>query len=360
MFELSLCMIVKNEENYLGKCLASVKGIFDEIIIVDTGSTDRTKEIAMEYGATLYDFVWINDFAAARNFSFSKATKEYIMWLDADDIILPLDQERLLNLKNQMPSTVNYVLMPYHCSFTEMGELLDASTRERIVKRSCDFKWESPIHEFIRVDGMFCYCDATVTHTGVNDANEYPYFDMIETQYVSGARDLSVLNYYAEGLVYKQRYEEAVGVFADFFCADGFKTPASVSASISLHSCYVALGDDKNALLALENYMEFCEPRAEIYCQAGFFYRDTLGELDEAIKWFEAAVNCKEPEIAGSIDKRFYFYIPNFELGKCYIKTKRYEEALACFDNALQYNFNYETCLEIRNKIAELIKKTTR
>ena len=84
---LSLCMIVKNEEDVIGRCLKCVKDIFDEIIVVDTGSDDKTTEIVKKYTNNLYYFKWIEDFAAARNYAFSKATKDYIMWLDADDII---------------------------------------------------------------------------------------------------------------------------------------------------------------------------------------------------------------------------------------------------------------------------------
>ena len=73
MITISLCMIVKNEEKLLARCLDSVAGLMDEIIIVDTGSTDRTKEIAARYTDKIYDFEWVQDFSAARNFAFSKA-----------------------------------------------------------------------------------------------------------------------------------------------------------------------------------------------------------------------------------------------------------------------------------------------
>ena len=100
MVTISLCMIVKNEEKLLGRCLESVKDIVDEIIIVDTGSNDNTKTIANKFTNLVYDFKWVDDFSKARNYSFSKASKDYILWLDADDIILEEDRLKLLNLKN--------------------------------------------------------------------------------------------------------------------------------------------------------------------------------------------------------------------------------------------------------------------
>ena len=77
---ISLCMIVKNEEDVIERCLSSAKDVIDEIIIVDTGSTDSTKSIAQKYTDKVYDFKWCDDFSKARNFSFSKATMDYCMW----------------------------------------------------------------------------------------------------------------------------------------------------------------------------------------------------------------------------------------------------------------------------------------
>lgn len=77
MITISLCMIVKNEEDVLARCLESVKDVVDEIIIVDTGSTDKTKTIAKEFTDKVYDFKWVNHFAKARNFAFSKAKMDY-------------------------------------------------------------------------------------------------------------------------------------------------------------------------------------------------------------------------------------------------------------------------------------------
>ena len=86
MITISVCMIVKNEERVLARCLDSLSGLADEIIIVDTGSDDKTKEIALSYTDHVYDFVWVDDFSAARNYSFSKAAMVYIYVADADEV----------------------------------------------------------------------------------------------------------------------------------------------------------------------------------------------------------------------------------------------------------------------------------
>ncbi len=96
---LSVCMIVKNESDNLGDALASFTPFADEIIVVDTGSSDNTKEIASRFTPNIYDFKWIDDFAAARNFAMSKATRSYQLWLDADDRISPENGNHINSLK---------------------------------------------------------------------------------------------------------------------------------------------------------------------------------------------------------------------------------------------------------------------
>ena len=88
-------MIVRDEEKNLPHCSKSVEGVFDEIIIVDTGSTDRTVEIARSFGARVFDFVWVDDFAAARNAALARATGDYAFWLDADDVVDPPQRLKL-------------------------------------------------------------------------------------------------------------------------------------------------------------------------------------------------------------------------------------------------------------------------
>lgn len=119
MVTISLCMIVKNEERVLGRCLESVQEIADEIIIVDTGSEDRTKKIAEKYHARVFEQEWQDDFSRARNYSFSQAEMDYCMWLDADDIITKSEVLKLKRWKEETDGSSDVVMIRYVAGFDE-------------------------------------------------------------------------------------------------------------------------------------------------------------------------------------------------------------------------------------------------
>lgn len=210
LITISLCMIVKNEEDVIARCLNSVKEAIDEIIIVDTGSTDRTKEIATSLGAKVYDFEWINHFAAARNFSFQQATSDYIMWLDADDVLMPEDLARLLELKQREPFNYDTVTMKYNLAFDENGKPTYSYRRNRLVKRSMNFEWIGPVHEYLSVYGSSFHSDIAVTHRKERHASNRNldiYLARLEQGEEFTPRDQF---YFANELRDHARYEEAI------------------------------------------------------------------------------------------------------------------------------------------------------
>src|SRR3989338_181326 len=107
---ISLCMITKNEEQFIEQCLNSAKELVDEIIIIDTGSDDKTKEIAKRFTDKIYDFKWENDFSKARNFSLQKAAKEWVIILDADETISQTDHEKIRELVEKPENTAYFLI----------------------------------------------------------------------------------------------------------------------------------------------------------------------------------------------------------------------------------------------------------
>ena len=140
MITISLCMIVKNEEKVLARCLDSIADLVDEIIIVDTGSSDSTKEIAARYTGLLYDFLWTDDFSAARNYAFSKATKEYIYSADADEVLSEENRERFRILKETLLPEIEIVQMKYGNQL-QYGTVynFDEEYRPKLFKRQREF-----------------------------------------------------------------------------------------------------------------------------------------------------------------------------------------------------------------------------
>ena len=208
--ELSLCMIVKNEEDCLSRCLMSVIPVVDEIVIVDTGSTDRTKEIARTFGAKVYDFEWTDDFSEARNISLSKATGSWILVLDADETISPLDYERLSKIIKRdvdhptafMITTRNYVKSTHSvgwmCNDGQYAEEEDGtgwypSEKVRLFTNDNGICFENAVHEIVepslRRRGIkIRECDISVHHYGQLDTDHYD--SKIGVYYLLGKKEL--------------------------------------------------------------------------------------------------------------------------------------------------------------------------
>jgi glycosyltransferase involved in cell wall biosynthesis len=156
---LSVCLIVRDEEDVLARCLSGVAPVCDEIIVVDTGSRDNTKRIAAQFTDKIFDYPWHDDFAAARNFAFSKASGDALMYLDADDVVLPEEAAKLLAYKT-LPDGIDAVFAEY-----DIPENGCVSICPRIVRRrSSNDYWVNPIHESLVVSGKAIFSDFRVLH----------------------------------------------------------------------------------------------------------------------------------------------------------------------------------------------------
>ena len=297
---ISLCMIVKNEERILARCLDSVADLMDEIIIVDTGSTDRTKEIAARYTDRIYDFEWIDDFSAARTFAFSKARMEYIYSADADEVIDEENRGRFRMLKENLISEIEIVQMKYGNQL-QHGTVynFDEEYRPKLFKRQREFVWQEPIHETIRLDPVVYDSDIVITHMP-EESHAGRDLANFRKQTDRGVRLSAHLHeMYARELFVAGTDEDFLR--AESFFADSVKDTGRSASELTEACCVVARaarlrGDTANF------FKHVCKVIAgdgcsEICCELGHFYAET-GDYEEAAVWYYNAAYETQPVIS--------------------------------------------------------------
>ena len=182
MTTISVCMIVKNEEKVLARCLDSLAGLWEELIIVDTGSSDKTKEIAAKYTDKIYDFVWTGNFSDARNFSFSKASCDYIYSADADEELDEENRQKFFRLKQALADheEIEIVQMYYGNQLSQDSIYnFDKEYRPKLYKRLRNFVWQEPIHEAVRLTPVVYDSDIVICHKphGQHGSRDLTYFE---------------------------------------------------------------------------------------------------------------------------------------------------------------------------------------
>lgn len=304
--KFSLCMIVKNESAVLRNCLDSLKDIMDEIIIVDTGSTDDTKKIAAEYTPYVYDYTWQDDFAAARNFAFSKATGDYIYSADADEVIDAANQDKLKALKRAMLPEVEIVQMVYVTEqINHPTENFARDLRPKLFKRLRQFTWIEPIHETINIDPVVYDSDIEILHRpqGNHSSRDFVVFEKI-------IQEKGVLSDRLMGMYLRELYK--AGTEEDLEKAKRFlekSLPAKRAQGKDL-LCRQMIAvllktyrqmDNPVGMLKISLSAEATVPSAEMCMELGYYFMKKE-DFEEAAEWFHrAGFDCEsEIDVASS------------------------------------------------------------
>lgn len=287
MITISLCMIVKNEEKILARCLDSLEGLMDEIIIVDTGSTDATKEIAAAYTDRVYDFVWTGDFSEARNFAFSKAGMEYIYSADADEVLDEANREAFFRLKRTLLPEIEIVQM-YYANQLENGTIYnyDKELRPKLFRRNRTFRWQGAIHEQIGITPVIYDSEIEIRHLPQNNHKDRDLMAFARLTSAGARLDKRLHNIYAKELFISG--EPSDFLTARTFFKDSCKDEERGEDELMEAACVAAraariAGDVadffKYAMKAVAS--EGC---AEICCELGAFYLERQ-DYDEAVIW---------------------------------------------------------------------------
>ncbi len=326
MITISLCMIVKNEERVLRRCLDSVADLVEELIIVDTGSTDATMEIAASYSnAKVYEFKWINDFAAARNFAFSKATQEYIYSADADEVLDEENRERFKVMKEVLLPEIEIVQMKYGNQL-QFGTVYnyDEEYRPKLFKRLRSFRWEEAIHETIRTTPVIYDSDIVITHMPEKShaGRDFAAFERLTGKGERLSKRLH--NMYAKELFISGTEEDFLKAeeFFETSANDPGRDEEETKEACLIVAAAANRAGDVVKFFKYATKVLVSEGCAEICCELGDFYYKK-GDYPEAALWYYNA--CYEAEAILALRSQGAETIE--KLAECYDKMDLPEEA---------------------------------
>lgn len=296
MINISLCMIVKNESDILRRCLDSYKSIADEIIIIDTGSTDNTKEIAGEYTDKIYDYVWEDDFAKARNFAFSKASCDYIFSADADEMLDAANQLALLQLKSVLLPEIDIVQMKYvNCVKGNSVYNSRKELRPKLFKRLRTFEWISPIHETIRLNPVVFDSDIEIMHMPQQSHSKRDFNTFVKALDKGVRLENYVVTMFCKELWStgdEEDFRELLPVY------EKYMTTYTDESCFKEVSCILArmyrLAGMKDAFFKVVLKQVADNPPSEICLELGDYYL-SLKDYEEAVLWYINAAYETQP-----------------------------------------------------------------
>ncbi len=306
---VSLCMIVKDEEDHLARCLQSVRPVVDEMIIVDTGSRDRSRDIARVFGAKVFDFKWTEDFAEARNYSLSKATGKMVFVMDADEVISPLDYKLfrqtarqssrqrsafIINTRNYTMDNnlVEWVANEGYYDIEEAGTGWTPSAKIRLFPNDPHIRFDFPVHEMVepalqKMGIPMKRCKFQVHHYG--KLNRDKSEKKGEAYYEIGCKKLEEMGdspialrelaIQAEGL---KKHQEAVELWERFIAI----VPNEPKAYINMGISYCNLGQFDKVLVTAEKALKFAPDSKEGHYNCALA-KLHLGHPDQAIEILE-------------------------------------------------------------------------
>jgi tetratricopeptide (TPR) repeat protein len=336
---LAVAFIVRDEEPVLGRVLGDARSFADEIVVVDTGSSDRTAQIARFYGARLYEYEWRDDFAGARNEAFDRCTTEWVMWLDADDRVPARSQAAFVDAKLRLSrSDAEAAYAPYRLEYVDEteGSYRACTHRVRVVRRDRNFRWEGRIHENLNIGDAHAVWlqQIWVEHrpvSGHKDNKRIRDRRILETLIWEGDRSPMVLLHYGMLLAGSGEHEVAAAVLEECLVVCLAVAPRYV-ALMTLAACAEGLGDGGRRAECLYEALDVDSQRAEAFVDLGNLH-EAVGDYAGAMPFFRAAVGLTPPKV-GIYMASAYSWAPLVGLARCASQLGRPLERLKWLEQA--------------------------
>lgn len=334
IMKLSLCMIAKNEADILPQSLSTITPYVDEMIIVDTGSTDRSKEIAMDFTPKVYDFPWCDDFSAARNFSLEKASCDWVLVLDADEVVSHFDMEQIQSvMKAEYPMVGRIKLINSVTDAT--GEKRYFERINRLFNRKL-FHYEGMIHEqIVRKDGNpynTVPLEITAEHSGYTQEvlqrtdKIGRNITLLEQALERSPEDTYLLYQLGKSYSMAKNYKAAVTYYKRALTLPLNYSREYVESLVESYG-YALINSGRYAeALCLKNYKKHCGRSIDYLFLMGHVYMNN-GEFSRAIEQFLACIGKKEGKLEG-----INSYLPTFNIAVIYECLGRKAEAVAYYN----------------------------
>lgn len=337
--KISLCMIVKDEEKVLHQSLSKSCRYVDEIIVVDTGSTDHTQEIARSYGAKVYEFPWTNDFSAARNFSLEQANCDWVLVLDADEIITEFKVGKIQNIIKAGNSALGRIKLINTVS-DATGEKRYCERISRLFDRRL-FHYQGLIHEqLVRKDGnsfKTIPAEITVEHSGytqeaiLHTDKITRNITLLELALRKSPEDTYLLYQLGKTYYTARNYNQAVSYF---------KQALGLQLNFSLEYVENLIETYGYALINSGRYVEAqCLQNYEIYYSGSTDYQFLMalismnnGRLSQAIEQFLRCIDHKEGKVEG-----INSYLPKYNIAVIYECSGYRTEAVSYYQKCGNY-----------------------
>lgn len=332
---LSLCMIVKNEENNIAECLKKIKSFVDEIVIVDTGSIDNTKEKAKEFTDKIFDFEWCNDFSKARNFSIEKASNDWILVLDADEFLVHFNVSSINNIFSN-PKVVGRIERINY--FNEVNSSKKYVERvNRLFNRNF-FKYEGTIHEQVvsKEKSIFSaeLVDILVDHIGyteevIKKTNKiYRNIEMLNSSLNLQGKDPYIFYQLGKSYYMLKEYKNAILAFESALSFD-INIKLEYIEDLIITYGYALLNNKfyKDAFKLIDFKGDFQDSCDFMFLTALIYMNN--GYINEAIKCFEKCTTFKKCSIEGVNS-----YMAYYNLGVIY----------ECLEDLNKAKYFYQKC----------------
>ena len=341
--KLTLCMIARNEEERLPRCLESVQGLVDEIVVVDTGSTDRTVEIAKSFGAKLGYFEWCDNWSAARNESIKLATGDWIIWLDPDDI---LPREMHPRIREAM-ARGRGGKTAYFFVLDDRGYEPVTCLQLRLFPNVAGVEFSQPVHEQLTPSlaklGISCEpTDISIIHTGyttpeVVRAKQEKYHGIMENWLETHPDDYIVRSHVAQTCYVWGDLDKAIThyerIIEDSACNEDHNLIIETTAKLFLGRCLMRKGENRSALEHLERAYALDDQYAMTNLTLGECYL-RLGEHDSALRALDQAEAYEGQVTFSAVDPLALRYSIRFARGQALKALGRLEEAAVAFEAA--------------------------